>query len=71
MSACSRAVCSSGCSRASTLPAIRPTRAIPILALVPADRRDTLLAKADPKAPNVFRFDIRLQGANETVFFDA
>jgi protocatechuate 3,4-dioxygenase alpha subunit len=43
----------------------------PILALVPADRRDTLLAKADPKAPNVFRFDIRLQGANETVFFDA
>ena len=43
----------------------------PILALVPADRRDTLLAKPDPKAPNVFRFDIRLQGANETVFFDA
>ena len=43
----------------------------PILALVPADRRDTLLAKPDPKAPNVFRFDIRLQGADETVFFDA
>ncbi len=43
----------------------------PILALVPADRRDTLLAKPDPKAPNVFRFDIRLQGEDETVFFDA
>lgn len=43
----------------------------PILALVPADRRDTLIAKPDPKAPNVFRFDIRLQGDNETVFFDA
>ena len=43
----------------------------PILALVPADRRDTLMAKPDPKAPNVFRFDIRLQGADETVFFDA
>jgi len=43
----------------------------PILALVPTDRRDTLLAKPDPKAPNVFRFDIRLQGADETVFFDA
>ena len=43
----------------------------PILTLVPADRRDTLLAKPDPKAPNVFRFDIRLQGANETVFLDA
>ena len=42
-----------------------------ILALVPADRRDTLLAKPDPKAPHVFRFDIRLQGADETVFFDA
>lgn len=42
-----------------------------ILALVPAGRRDTLLAKPDPRAPNVFRFDIRLQGADETVFFDA
>jgi protocatechuate 3,4-dioxygenase, alpha subunit len=42
-----------------------------ILALVPADRRDTLLAKLDPRAPNVLRFDIRLQGDNETVFFDA
>ena len=43
----------------------------PILALVPADRRDTLMAKLDPNTPNLFRFDIRLQGANETVFFDA
>ena len=43
----------------------------PILALVPADRRDTLLARPEPKASNVFRFDIHLQGANETVFFDA
>lgn len=43
----------------------------PILALVPADRRDTLMAKPDPKASGVFRFDIHLQGANETVFFDA
>jgi protocatechuate 3,4-dioxygenase, alpha subunit len=43
----------------------------PILALVPAARRDTLIAKPDPKNPNVFRFDIRIQGANETVFFDA
>ena len=43
----------------------------PILALVPADRRDTLLAKPDPAKPGIFRFDIRLQGGNETVFFDA
>jgi protocatechuate 3,4-dioxygenase alpha subunit len=43
----------------------------PILALVPADRRDTLLAKPDPAKPGVLRFDIRLQGADETVFFDA
>ena len=49
--ACSRAACSSGCSRASTLPASRPTPADPILALVPADRRDTLLAKPDPPRP--------------------
>jgi protocatechuate 3,4-dioxygenase alpha subunit len=43
----------------------------PILALVPADRRGTLLAKADPGTPGLFRFDVVLQGANETVFFDA
>jgi protocatechuate 3,4-dioxygenase alpha subunit len=43
----------------------------PILKLVPAGRRDTLMAKADPKNPALLRFDIRLQGANETVFFDA
>lgn len=43
----------------------------PILALVPADRRETLIARADPKSPGVFRFDIRLQGDGETVFFDA
>jgi protocatechuate 3,4-dioxygenase alpha subunit len=43
----------------------------PILALVPADRRDTLIAKPDPGKPGVLRFDIHLQGANETVFFDA
>jgi protocatechuate 3,4-dioxygenase, alpha subunit len=43
----------------------------PILALVPGDRRRTLLAKADPGKPGLFRFDLYLQGANETVFFDA
>ncbi|MDX2204866.1 MAG: protocatechuate 3,4-dioxygenase subunit alpha [Hyphomicrobiaceae bacterium] len=41
----------------------------PILALVPADRRQTLMAV--PQAGNVFRFDIHLQGDQETVFFDA
>jgi protocatechuate 3,4-dioxygenase alpha subunit len=43
----------------------------PILALVPKERRDTLLAKPQPGKPNVYRFDIHLQGDNETVFFDA
>jgi protocatechuate 3,4-dioxygenase, alpha subunit len=43
----------------------------PILALVPADRRDTLMAKPDAGSPAVWRFEIRLQGGNETVFFDA
>jgi protocatechuate 3,4-dioxygenase alpha subunit len=42
-----------------------------ILALVPADRRATLIAMADAARPGVLRFDIRLQGADETVFFDA
>ena len=41
----------------------------PVLALVPADRRDTLIAKRD--AHGVFRFDIRLHGEGETVFFEA
>jgi protocatechuate 3,4-dioxygenase, alpha subunit len=40
----------------------------PILALVPADRRDTLIAKK--QADGVYRFDIRVQGENETVFFE-
>jgi protocatechuate 3,4-dioxygenase alpha subunit len=43
----------------------------PILALVPADRRGTLLAKPDPAKPGIYRFDIHIQGADETVFFDA
>ncbi len=42
-----------------------------ILTLVPADRRGTLIAhkQAQSGAP-VYRFDIRVQGENETVFFD-
>ena len=39
-----------------------------VMALVPADRRDTLIAKKT--APGVYRFDIHLQGDTETVFFD-
>ena len=40
----------------------------PILALVPAERRHTLIAKR--AAENLYRFDIILQGPGETVFFD-
>jgi protocatechuate 3,4-dioxygenase alpha subunit len=40
----------------------------PILAIVPETRRHTLLAKRD--TGGVYRFDIRLGGPNETVFFD-
>lgn len=39
----------------------------PILALVRAERRDTLIAKW---ADGIWQFDIVLQGARETVFFD-
>lgn len=43
----------------------------PILTMVPADRRGTLLAHKQPGAePALYRFDIRVQGGNETVFFD-
>ena len=42
----------------------------PALALVPADRRKTLLATPDPATAGGWTFDVRLQGPQETVFFD-
>jgi protocatechuate 3,4-dioxygenase alpha subunit len=41
-----------------------------VLALAPADRRDTLMARPDPGHPGTWRFDIYLCGERETVFFD-
>jgi protocatechuate 3,4-dioxygenase alpha subunit len=41
----------------------------PVLRVVPADRRSTLIARRDGTAR--FVFDIRLQGEGETVFFEA
>ena len=41
----------------------------PILALVPAARRNTLIARRAGEGR--YRFDIRVQGPEETVFFDA
>ncbi len=40
-----------------------------VLRTVPAERRDTLIAAH--QGGNVYRFDIHMQGDNETVFFDA
>jgi protocatechuate 3,4-dioxygenase alpha subunit len=40
----------------------------PVLQSVPADRRATLIAV--PAGEGLLRFDIRMQGAAETVFFD-
>jgi protocatechuate 3,4-dioxygenase alpha subunit len=40
----------------------------PFLQLVPADRRHTLTAR--PSADGEWVFDLRLQGTDETVFFD-
>lgn len=43
----------------------------PILAMVPPERRATLIARrADRNGHAVYTFDIRLQGDGETVFFD-
>jgi protocatechuate 3,4-dioxygenase alpha subunit len=39
-----------------------------ILALVPVDRRHTLIARKEKDG--VYRFDIRVQGGDETVFFE-
>ena len=41
-----------------------------VLSLVPSGRRATLLASTDPARTGVWRFDIHLQGEQETVFFD-
>jgi protocatechuate 3,4-dioxygenase alpha subunit len=40
-----------------------------VLCMVPAERRNTLIATH--QGGNVYRFDIHMQGDNETVFFDA
>lgn len=42
----------------------------PILALVPAERRTTLIAQREPSDVVSYRFDVHLQGDRETVFFD-
>ena len=42
----------------------------PVLALVPADRRATLIATRKAGAGSAYHFDVRLQGDNETAFFD-
>jgi len=43
----------------------------PVLQSVPADRRDTLVAvRSETPAGPVYRFDIHMQGDDETVFFD-
>ncbi len=43
----------------------------PVLQCVPAERRGTLFARREPGAvPIFYRFDIVLQGVNETVFFN-
>jgi protocatechuate 3,4-dioxygenase alpha subunit len=43
----------------------------PLLNLVPAERRQTLIAKRTARTGNTeYRFDIHMQGDKETVFFD-
>jgi protocatechuate 3,4-dioxygenase, alpha subunit len=43
----------------------------PILSLVPAARRGTLIAHKETRGgATIYRFDIRVQGKDETVFFD-
>ena len=42
----------------------------PILSLVPTERRATLMAHEDSRKAGDWRFEIRLCGEDETVFFD-
>ena len=41
-----------------------------VLALVPADRRGTVMAQPDPANPGTWLFEVHLSGKRETVFFD-
>jgi protocatechuate 3,4-dioxygenase alpha subunit len=41
-----------------------------LLRMVPRERRSTLIASQEDGDPGVYRFDIRLSGEGETVFFD-
>ncbi|MGA8659278.1 MAG: protocatechuate 3,4-dioxygenase subunit alpha [Chthoniobacterales bacterium] len=41
-----------------------------VLSLVDPARRSTLLARPDPVCPNAYRWEVVLQGPQETVFFD-
>jgi protocatechuate 3,4-dioxygenase, alpha subunit len=41
-----------------------------VLGLVPAQRRDTLVARLRPAEPETLVWDVHLQGDEETVFFD-
>ena len=42
----------------------------PVLALVPTARLHTLIARRVGASASEYRFDIHLQGENETVFFE-
>lgn len=57
------------------LPDERANETDPVLQLVPPARRSTLIAQRGPSQPDevepAYRFDIVLQGRDETVFFDA
>jgi protocatechuate 3,4-dioxygenase alpha subunit len=41
----------------------------PVLAKVPKERRRTLVAQPEENSPNCYRWDVHLQGSEETVFF--
>ena len=55
-------------TRAYPLAAGAPLPTDALLATVPEDRRDTLIARSD--GPDSYRFDVRLQGEGETVFLE-
>lgn len=55
-------------TRAYLVGADDPVPPDPLLDRIDADRRETLLARAD--GPASYRFDVRIQGDGETVFLD-
>lgn len=66
-----RGLLSHACTRIYFSDETAANAADPVLQIVPDDRRPALISHRDDTSDSIrYRFDIRMQDADETVFFD-